>query len=258
MSVMHRYCLLRFLLLVALAGSGCQSTLQGGLAEQEANELLLALSDKGIPAAKSSAGSGHDDWQVTVSQEEMADAVATLRAAGLPRKRHTGFGSVYKERGLVPGRFEERALYMSALQEEIAATLESVDGVISARVHVSLGRQPARRRLASSAQPVQEATASVLISYLPNQSAGHPIDSGAIQKLVANAVEGLKADGVVVIYSPARRVFSRSKPGSAGALGSHASRWFALAVAGLAMFGGLGLVGARKGWLKRHPSGDSA
>ena len=258
MSVTHRSRLLCLLLLVVLAGIGCQSTLQGGLAEQEANELLLALSDKGIPAAKSTVGTGHDDWQVTVAQEEMAHAVAALRAAGLPRKRHPGFASVYKERGLVPGRFEERALYMSALQEEIAATLESVDGVISARVHVSLGRQPARRRLGPSAQPVPEATASVLISYLPNQAAAPPIDSGAIQKLVANAVEGLKAEGVVVIYSPVRRVFSRSKPGSATALGSPASRWFALAVAGLAMLGGLGLLAARKGWLQRNPSGDSS
>jgi type III secretion protein J len=101
------------LLSVWLVLPGCGTTLQSELSEREANEILLVLAEAGITGEKSGQGS---QWTIEVKQSDLSRAFLVLSAAGLPRPRHTGFLGVYKERGLVPGRMEEQALYLSALQ----------------------------------------------------------------------------------------------------------------------------------------------
>lgn len=186
------------LLSVWLVLPGCGTTLQSGLSEREANEILLALAGAGITGEKSGQGS---QWTVEVEHSDLSRAFLVLSSAGLPRPRHTGFLGVYKERGLVPGRMEERALYLSALQEEISKTLESVEGVVSARVHVTAGPE---KRISKAEAPAP--TASVLIGYHPGSDAQPPISRDEVKKIVAHAVVGLERDRVMVVFSPKRKV----------------------------------------------------
>lgn len=178
--------------------SGCGTTLQSELSEREVNEILLVLAEAGITGEKSGQGS---QWSVEVDHSDLSRAFLVLSAAGLPRPRHTGFLGVYKERGLVPGRMEERALYLSALQEEISKTLESVEGVASARVHVTA--QP-EKRMSKTDAPAP--TASVLIGYHPGGDDQPPISRDEVKKIVAHAVAGLERDQVMVVFSPKRKV----------------------------------------------------
>lgn len=186
------------LIAVWLVLSGCGTMLQSELSEREANEILLVLAESGIMGEKSGQGS---QWAIEVKHSDLSRAFLVLSAAGLPRPKHTGFLGVYKERGLVPGRMEERALYLSALQEEISQTLESVEGVVSARVHITT--KPEKRISKTEAPP---ATASVLIGYHPDSGAHPPISRDEVEKIVAHAVMGLERDRVVVVFSPKRKV----------------------------------------------------
>jgi type III secretion protein J len=178
--------------------SGCGTTLQSGLSEREANEILLVLAEAGISGEKSGQGS---QWSIEVEHSDLSRAFLTLSAAGLPRPRHTGFLGVYKERGLVPGRMEEQALYLSALQEEISETLESVEGVVSARVHVTARTE---KRITKTEAPAP--TASVLIGYHPGTDDQPPVSPDEVKKIVAHAVVGLERDRVMVVFSKKRRV----------------------------------------------------
>jgi type III secretion protein J len=203
-----------FISWLVLLVSGCTTELQGGLEEREANQLVLALAGKGIDARKSCQGNPDSgQWTVRVPDDDLFRAWRVLHASGLPRPRHVGFMGVYRERALVPGKMEERALYLSALQEEIAKTLESVEGVYAARVHVTLkadGRFGAR-----SDSP--ESTASVLVSH---RGESPPIPEENVQKMVAHAVSGLKPAQVAVVFSPRRPVvFAGSTGEGAGGEG---------------------------------------
>lgn len=188
-------------LLIALiaAFGGCTATLQGGVDEPEANQMILVLAEAGIDADKSESGAG-GGWRVQVDRCDLSRAWRTLRAAGLPRPHHAGFREVYQERALVPGRMEEQAVYLSALQEEIAQTLETVEGIVSARVHVTL--RPASRLDKSRTG----SSASVLLSFRPGPQGARPISEPAVQDLVAHAVEGLQPARVAVVFTPKRAV----------------------------------------------------
>jgi len=187
-------------MIVVMGLAGCSSTLQGGLCESEANEIVLALAESGIASDKT-AEKSDDGFAVRVSSSDLSQAYKVLRAAGLPRPRHAGFRAVYKERALVPGKTEEAALYQSALQEEIAATLESVERVVSARVHVT---RKAESRFGRPA--VSNPTASVLICYYPGPGDEMPISADEVKKIVAYSIDGLQADRVAVVFTPRRRV----------------------------------------------------
>jgi len=201
-------CLMMALSLVA----GCRTTLHGGLQEAEANEILLALAEEGIDAGKSKESSGTEaTFSVVVDNEDQARAWQALGARGLPRPRHAGFRQVYSERALVPGRMEERALFLSALQAEIAATLEAVDGVVCARVHVT-GDAASRHPSSSDPPP----TASVLIVFRPAAEGKPPIGAEKVGKVVANAVVGLDPARVAVIFTPCRKTAGRIEPPGAG------------------------------------------
>jgi type III secretion protein J len=182
--------------------SGCNVELQGDLEEGEANEMILALAYQGIVAEKTKESSGSkSSWTVHVSKEEVTTAWKVLQASGLPRPRHEGFRSVYKERGLVPGKMEEKALYLSALQEEIAKTIETVEGVCSVRVHATVADSKKRHNL----EP-EKASASVLVSYYQNDSSPLPISKDEVKKIVANAIDGLSSSDVAVVFTPKKQI----------------------------------------------------
>jgi type III secretion protein J len=222
--------------------AGCHEMLQEGLGQHEANEILLVLGRAGIEADKVGRD-GEAGWSVRVGPDERAEALRLLGEAGLPRRRHQGFRNVYHERGLVPGRLEEQALFQSALQEEIAQTLESVQGVTSARVHLSLAGEGRFGHL----DPGTAASASVLMGYRPSTGSGSPpIGAEEVMRLVASAVQGLEPDRVVVVFSPALPSFDPLRLAEPPGTWALVGRWIALGLAVLALGGGLLLGVLRK------------
>ncbi len=185
-------------LVAFLALLGCEATLASGLTESEANEIVVALHEQGIGAQKGEPqGSGEDArFTVTVAPEEVAEALSVLGAEELPRRTEPGLHEVFGEGGLVPTATEERARYVAALGGELGASLEAIDGVLDARVHVAL--PDTRRVTLDEAKP--RPRASVLIKYRGDRP---PYDETAVRALVAGAVQDMTLEDVAVVGVPA-------------------------------------------------------
>jgi len=193
----------------AVAAGACSTNILHGVDERSANEATAALERAGIGAEKqpdegAAAGAGAT-YTIRVAHADGTRAVDLLRALGLPHDRRRGFAETYGQPSLIPTPSEERARYIDALAGEIERTLESADGVISARVHLVLEESDP---LAADARPRNPARAAVLLKARPGTA---PFNDADVQKLVAGSVAGLEPKAVSVVLTPA------ADPGSATA-----------------------------------------
>jgi type III secretion protein J len=193
---------LRWALVVALsvAVAGCSTNILHGLDERSANEATAALERAGIGAdklAEEGAASGGASYTVRVARGDGTRALDLLRALGLPRDKRRGFAETYGQPSLIPTPSEERARYLDATAGEIERTLETVEGVVSARVHLVLEESDP---LAVDARPRSGARAAVLLKA---RAGAAPIAVADVQKLVAGSVAGLDAAAVGVVITAA-------------------------------------------------------
>jgi len=217
-------------LAVGLAACGRDELLQG-LDETQANQVLVALDEAGVRAEKRRDDGGDAGWRVEVAAAESARARRVLADRELPRSRPPGFGEVFGKGSVVPSASEERALYLHALCGELARTIEAIDGVVEARVHLAL---PPQDPLRAEAPPPSRA--AVLVKARPGARAALEPLAGGIQALVAGAVAGLDASAVAVVIAE-----SGSAPRAAPATAAR-SRWPLVALAAAALVGSLALL----------------
>ncbi len=175
---------------LALLFAGCdtQTTLHANLDERQANLVMAALLDNGIPCTKIPGDEGA--WTVTVAEDRFAKAVNLLEKQGLPRRDYQGLGEVFKKSGMISSPSEERIRFMDALAQDLSRTIASIDGVVDARVHIVLPENDpfARNVLPSSAAVAVRSRWDADVSeYVP-----------AIKGLVKNAIEGLAYDKIMV------------------------------------------------------------
>lgn len=194
-------------LLVALAG--CKVGLYSNLTEQEANEMVAALTAAQLSADK--VRLENDQWQVLVDKGELATALELLRNQGLPHDRYASMGEVFRKQGLVSTPSEERMRYIYAMSQELSQTLRKVDGVISARVHVVI---PANDPLSDKIRP---SSAAVFIKHRADVDLR--MLTPAVKDLVAHSIEGLSHEQVSLSLFEAR-----PQPTSAGPAGAAAPR----------------------------------
>jgi type III secretion protein J len=177
--------------------AGCSTQIQHGLDESQANEMQTALAGRGITAHKVAEQGKKPSWAIEVDDERATEAVRVLSELGLPRARTQGFDEVFGKSSLVPTATEERVKYEEALSGELARTVEGMDGVISARVHLVVPAQP---------RPGQAPTASKASAFIRVQpSAAERIrhQKADLQALIAGSVEGLSADAVALVIDEA-------------------------------------------------------
>jgi type III secretion protein J len=186
-------------LLVACAR---QQELYGQLSQRQANEMVAVLRNEGI-AAEKEAHDGHV-FSVLAPRESFARAVEVLRASGQPREGYDTLGQVFKKEGFVSSPLEERARLMHALSQEIANTISSIDGVVVARVHLSV---PDKDPLADKRPP---AAASVFIKHRAGVALAGQV--GHIKALVVNSIQGLAYENVTVVLFPADPVAAPAGP----------------------------------------------
>ena len=167
-----------------------------GVHETEANRVVAALDQSGIAAVKNadeSTGSGAQTFRVSVGSDEVARAVAVLNANGLPRREEPGFSETYGQSSLVQTATEERARASQSIAGELARTIERIDGVLDARVHIAL---PDSRDAPLDGASAPHPTASVMVRFA---GAHAPYDDEAMRRLVAGAVVGMRTDDVSIV-----------------------------------------------------------
>ena len=219
-------------LLVACSGA---VNLVSGLTEAEANEVLGLLLSADISATKTTSKTGVG---IQVEAGSVSAAIDILHRNGLPRERRSKLGDVFKKENLISSPLEERTRYLYALSQELEQTLSSIDGVVTARVHVVL---PER------AGPLEASTPSSASVFLKFQK-GYGVESVVVpvRALVANGIPGLSQDRVAVVLVPAA---GAEASGQSAALSkvlfmrvgqeSVAALWTLLGVLGAAILGGI-------------------
>jgi type III secretion protein J len=185
---------------IALAACGRDEVLHG-LEESQANQALVALEEGGVSAAKQREEGSEGAWRVEVGRSESARARQLLAERDLPRQRPPGFGEVFGKGSVVPTPVEERALYLHALSGELARSVEAIDGVLAARVHLALPPSDSLRL-----EPLPPPRAAVLVKARPGWRARLDPLAPGIQSLVAGAVSGLAPAAVSVIVTEAAPV----------------------------------------------------
>ncbi|MBI6908859.1 type III secretion system inner membrane ring lipoprotein SctJ [Pseudomonas palleroniana] len=200
-----RFIYLLLTLTFMLSGCGERIDLHRQLSEQEANDVIAELADKHIRAQKVLE---KDGAVVRVRTSDIARAVRTLEAAGLPKTARTTLGEIFRKEGVISTPLEERARYIYALSQELEATLSNIDGVIVARVHVVLPERVA------PGEPVQPASASVFIKHDPRLEPDNI--RPRVRRMVASSIPGMSttADNpqkLTVTFVPAAAYVERER-----------------------------------------------
>jgi type III secretion protein J len=175
-----------------LLGACSNQELYSQLSERSANEMVAVLRSAGIDAEKTEQ---EGKFSVTTSRSDFSQAVRTLNAQGYPRENFDSMGKVFKREGFVSSPLEERARLMHAMSQEISNTIASIDGVITARVHLVV---PEHNPLVDKPQP---SAAAVFIKHRADKNLASQVTQ--IKALVVNSIEGLTYDNVTVALFPA-------------------------------------------------------
>ena len=187
-KIMTKLRLITLSLIVFLTGCGYE-TLYSNLDEQQANEMLALLLTQGIQAKKTGLD---QQWTLQIQRSNLPKAIDLLKSEGYPRKQFESLGDVFKKEGFVSSPVEERARLLHALSQELSNTLSTIDGVVTARVHLAI---PERRVLSDETTP---SSASVFIKYRSGSEVAN--QAASIKALVVNSIEGLPYDNVTVTF----------------------------------------------------------
>ena len=195
-------------LLGALLLAACQQELYSNLTEVEANQMLAVLMANGLSADKTAKGK--EGFTITVESRDMLRAIAVLNDTGYPKNTRDSMGKVFQKSGIVSSPFEERVRYIYALGEEVAQTLSSIDGVVTARVHIVLPDTP------QLGQPVKPSSAAVFIKHRPGVDLDFFVPQ--IRRLVSSSIEGLQYGAVTVVLAEATptKLETPTEAGSSG------------------------------------------
>jgi len=161
------------------------------LAPEEAAKITEEISEKGIAYELRNGGTS-----IYAPKEKVYQLRLDMAKEGLPADTQGGYKIFDNEKiGISP--FVQNVNLKRALQEELAKSIQMIDGVIHARVHIVDAKQ------ALFTSEGKETSASVVLRLRP----GHRltgVNIAAITHLVAGSVKELKPEGVTVIDSQGR------------------------------------------------------
>ncbi|WP_246641584.1 type III secretion system inner membrane ring lipoprotein SctJ [Paraburkholderia edwinii] len=171
---------------------GCKTSLFEGLDEDQANRIVAVLSHHGIAGAKQR--NADKTWTVSVDSDDAVAATELTGAYALPRGGHTNLGELFSRQGLISNPDEDRVRFIFGVSQELSETLEKIDGVLVARVHIV---QPERDPVLGLVTPP---SASVMVRYRTDYNLELMRDK--MRALVAGGVEGLTPDRVNLTLIP--------------------------------------------------------
>jgi type III secretion protein J len=184
------------LLAIALAGTvGCAVPVAGALDDGEANRIVVALDRASVDATKEPDPAAENRWRVIVARDDVPRALSTMRDAELPRTPPPGVLDAVGKGALVPSEAAEHAQLVAGVAGELERSLEEVDGILAARVHLSLPEEGPLRDGRSAMRP----SGSVLLTH---QGSTPPLSADSVARLVAGGVAGMVPADVTVVMVP--------------------------------------------------------
>jgi len=167
------------------------------LSPEEASKITEKISEQGIAYELRAGGTS-----IYVPEKKVYQLRLDMAKEGLPEGGQQGYRIFDNERiGISPT--VQNINLKRALEEELAMSIQMINGVVHARVHIV----STERTLFTSQG--EETTASVFLRLQPGYRVS-ALNIAAITHLVAGGVEGLKSEDVTVIDSEGRLLSYKS------------------------------------------------
>jgi type III secretion protein J len=179
--------------LAATLAAACSVPVTGGLDDSEANRVVVALAHASVDATKEPDPAAEGRWRVNVAHDDVALALSALRDEELPHSPPPGVLDAVGKGSLVPSEAAEQAQLAAGMAGDLERSLEGIDGVLRARVHLSVPPASALRDIAA---PLSRGSASVLLEH---RGSTPPLSAESVQRLVAGGVAGLLPSDVAVV-----------------------------------------------------------
>jgi flagellar M-ring protein FliF len=180
--------LLAFVAYILLRLGGPEmALLYTGLDAGDASKITARLDQLNVPYSLRGDGT-----EILVPVDQVPKTRITLAGDGLPSGGSLGYEIFDKSQGLATSSFVQNINQLRALEGELARTIQGIDNVRSARVHLVLPQ----RELFSRER--QEPSASIMLHMGGPKRLERP-QVIAIQHLVAAAVPGLKPERISIV-----------------------------------------------------------
>ncbi|MFN8074712.1 MAG: flagellar basal-body MS-ring/collar protein FliF [Kineosporiaceae bacterium] len=169
----------------------------GNLSGSDANAIVEQLQASGVKYELTDGG-----HTVMVPQSQVYDLRVQMSGKGLPAGSDSaGYSLLDSKGGLTQTDFQQNVTYRRALEGELSKTLQAMDGVNTAVVHLALPKKDV------FATEQDRPTASVLLQLRPGVAIGRD-QVRSVTHLVAGSVEGLSPDDVTVTDSTGKLLSS--------------------------------------------------
>ena len=179
--------------------------LYSNLAAEDASAVVDELTAEGVPYELADSGS-----TIMVPRDKVYSTRITLSGQGLPADSGDEGYTLLDGQNMSTSDFQEQTDFKRAMEGELAKTIEAIDGVNTAVVHLAL---PEKKVFSDEQDPT---TASVLIDTSAGTTVA-PEKVQAIVNLVASSIDGLDAGNVTVADSTGKVLSDESGAGGVGA-----------------------------------------
>jgi len=147
--------------------------------------------------------------QITVPATRYHEARIYLASKGLPKAGNTGMESLKEQSAMTTSQFMEQVRYTTAMEQELARSITSIDSIQGARVHLAMPKQSAFVRDRTPPK------SSVVVTTHPGRQL-QPSQIQAIVNLVASSVPLMSPENVAVLDNQGRLYTNPSGDASLG------------------------------------------
>ena len=171
--------------------------LYSNLDPEEAAKITEKISEKDIDYELRNNGA-----TICAPKEKISQLRLDMAKEGLPAGAQGGY-RIFDDEKIGVSPFVQNVNLKRAMEEELAKSIQMIDGVVYARVHIVSAKQTLFTSEAGNT------TASVVLRLKPGyQLSG--LNVAAITHLVSGSVEGLKSENVMMIDSQGRLLSGQS------------------------------------------------
>ncbi|CAN5606593.1 N/A [soil metagenome] len=171
----------------SMTGGTEWSPLYTNVSAEDGGAIVAQLEEQGVPHELADGGA-----TIMVPAEQVYDLRLSMADTALPSTSKVGYG-VLDSQGLNTSEFGQRVGYQRAMEGELAATIEALDPVDTAVVHLAIPEDQV------FALADQKPSASVLLKTNGTELTEDQVR--AVVNLVASGIEGMSPDDVTVADS---------------------------------------------------------
>jgi len=187
--------MIKFTIVVVLCLSliGCrQDSLLQGLEQGQANEVVAVLHRGNIAVDKKN--NGKNGYSISVDKRDFAAAVDILKSYDLPSRKPLQIADMFPSDSLVASPWAEKARLFSGIEQRLEQSLYIINGVVSARVHVSYDLDAG-----DGGRKVRPVHISALANYEGDIDAAALIND--IKRFLKNSFSEMEYENISVVLS---------------------------------------------------------